>query len=55
VTVSYPALSNEGSRPAMILLHGGGWRFGSPRWTASTAKLMATHGIARNIAFHATG
>lgn len=47
VTVSYPSSQMELEEPyaAMILLHGGGWRFGSPRWTASTASLMAEHGI----------
>jgi acetyl esterase/lipase len=47
LSVSYPASQPESGEPrsAMILLHGGGWRFGSPRWTASTASLLAENGI----------
>lgn len=47
LSVSYPASQPESGEPhsAMILLHGGGWRFGSPRWTASTASLLAEKGV----------
>ena len=45
ITVTYPGTPSDRPRPAMILLHGGGWRFGSPAWTASTAELMAANGI----------
>lgn len=47
LTITYPSSQWEPDVPnaAMILLHGGGWRFGSPRLTASTASLMAEHGI----------
>lgn len=47
LSVSYPANheANEEPSSAMILLHGGGWRFGSPRWTASTAAMLAESGI----------
>lgn len=30
---------------AMLMLHGGGWSVGSPAWVASTAELVAEHGV----------
>jgi acetyl esterase/lipase len=46
VTVSYPDKEKHtGPHAAMILLHGGGWRSGSPAWTASTADFMVENGI----------
>lgn len=36
---------SEASASAIILLHGGGWRFGTPRWTSSTASMFAKNGL----------
>jgi acetyl esterase/lipase len=45
VHVLKPSGSATGPRPAMILLHGGGWNVGSPEWTYDRAKVYASRGM----------
>ena len=45
VHVFKPSGSATAPRPAMILLHGGGWNVGSPEWTYDRAKSYASRGM----------
>ena len=40
-----PSGSATAPRPAMILLHGGGWNAGRPEWTHDRAKACASRGM----------
>lgn len=40
-----PSETATAPRPAMILLHGGGWNAGSPEWTYDRARRYATRGM----------
>jgi acetyl esterase/lipase len=40
-----PSATATTPRPAMVLLHGGGWNVGSPEWTYDRAKRYASRGM----------
>ena len=40
-----PSGTATAPRPAMVLLHGGGWNVGSPEWTYDRAKAYASRGM----------
>lgn len=40
-----PANASKAPRPAIILLHGGGWNAGSPEWTYDDARRYASMGL----------
>lgn len=40
-----PAATDRGSRPAVLLYHGGGWSAGAPEWTFGTARGFVEQGL----------
>ena len=40
-----PAEGSEGPRPAVVVVHGGGWAMGEASWGFGSAQRFASHGL----------